>query len=62
MLFLRVELDAARSAKSGVDAEFGQNYELQKQPDDDESANPIYFTHYYFSVGKPVLTHSDVPP
>jgi len=31
---------AARSAHSGIDAEFRQYDELQKQPDDDETANP----------------------
>lgn len=41
LLFLRVQLDFKSSAQSGIDAEFRQNHELQKQPNDSKPDYPI---------------------
>jgi hypothetical protein len=45
VLFFRSKLDLTRAAHSGVNAEFRQNHELQKQPDGDRSADPNHFVH-----------------
>jgi len=45
LFFTAPRLDVTRSAQSGVDAEFRQNHELQKQPNGGKSDYPIKFIH-----------------